>query len=77
MNMASSRSHCIFTLHVESRQVGSPDSGWIRQPGAHPELLDCVVAPGLRISFVWTCADVARHAVTFRQFLCMQWEVWV
>ena len=21
MNMASSRSHCIFTLHVESRQV--------------------------------------------------------
>ena len=26
MNLASSRSHCIFTLHVESRQVGYPAS---------------------------------------------------
>lgn len=52
MNMTSSRSHCIFTLHVESRKVGTLNAKTLNS--CHASMLfagstgSCLVCPCLR-----------------------------
>jgi hypothetical protein len=61
MNMASSRSHCIFTLHVESRQVGCSDSP------CNP--------PALRASGVSAFCYAIRHALCFFKHALMKFSM--